>query len=170
MPVAYATGDGSAVSGSDYQALSGTLTFAPGETTKTITVLVNGDRLAEQTESFVVNLSSPTNATVTDGQGVGTIVDDEPRISISDVTKSERPEKQDNAVHVHGHALGGLRPGRDDVVPNGERHRDHERRRLRGQDRDMTFAPGETTKTITIEVKGDNKRRPTRHSTWTCSD
>ena len=84
------------MSGSDYQALSGTLTFAPGETTKTITVLVNGDRLAEQTEHC--RQPQQSGLTVTDGQGVGTIVDDEPRISISDVTKSERPEKQDNAV------------------------------------------------------------------------
>ena len=43
-------------------------------------MLVNGDRLAEPNETFVVNLSSPTNATIADGQGVGTIVDDEPRI------------------------------------------------------------------------------------------
>ena len=170
VPVAYATGDGSAVSGSDYQALSGTLTFAPGETTKTITVLVNGDRLAEQTESFVVNLSSPTNATVTDGQGVGTIVDDEPRISISDVTKSEGRRNKttlftftvtlsvayDQAVTMSFQTVNGTATTSDGdyVAKTGT----------------LTFAPGETTKTITIEVKGDNKRRPTRHSTWTCSD
>jgi hypothetical protein len=68
---------------------SGTLTFAPGETSKTITVLVLGDRLPEPNETFVVNLSSPANATVADGQGMGTIVDDEPRVSISDVSKAE---------------------------------------------------------------------------------
>ena len=45
------------------------LTFAPGETSKTITVLVNGDRLGEPNETFVVSLSAPTNATIADGQG-----------------------------------------------------------------------------------------------------
>ena len=55
---------------------------------------VNGDRLAEPNETFVVNLSSPTNAIVADGQGVGTIVDDEPRISIGDVTRYEGKKNQ----------------------------------------------------------------------------
>ena len=71
VTVAYATADGTATAGSDYQAASGTLTFAPGETSKTITVLVNGDRLGEPNETFLVNLSGPTNATIADGQGVG---------------------------------------------------------------------------------------------------
>src|SRR5262249_2087826 len=90
VSVAYATADGSATAGSDYQAASGTLTFAPGETSTTITVLVNSDRLPEPTEAFVVNLSSPTNAIIVDGQGQGTIVDYEPRIAITpSVTHSE---------------------------------------------------------------------------------
>jgi hypothetical protein len=89
ITVAYATANGTATAGSDYQAASGCLTFAPGETSKTITVQVVGDRLPESNETFFVNLSSPTNSTVADGQGAGTIFDDEPRISISDVTKYE---------------------------------------------------------------------------------
>ena len=82
VTVAYATANGTATAG-DYQAGSGTLTFVPGETSKTITVLVNGDRFGEANETFFVNLSSPTNATVANGQAVGTIVDDEPRLSIA---------------------------------------------------------------------------------------
>ena len=79
VTVHYATADGTATAGSDYTAASGDVTFAPGETSKTITVAVLGDRLAEPTETFVVNLSGPTNAIIADGQGVGTILDDEPR-------------------------------------------------------------------------------------------
>src|SRR5205085_350627 len=89
VTVAYTTADGSATAGSDYLAASGTLTIPAGQTSGTITVLVNGDRLAEPTETFVVNLSAPTNATIADGQGIGTILDDEPRISINDVTVTE---------------------------------------------------------------------------------
>src|SRR5262249_43581762 len=89
VTVDWATADGTATAGSDYQSGSGTLTFAPGETAKTITILVNSDRLFEPTETFFVNLSAPTNASIAAGQGVGTIVDDDPRISISDVTKYE---------------------------------------------------------------------------------
>ena len=75
----------------DYTAAAARLTFAPGETTQTVTVQVNGDLLDELDETFVVNLTSPTNATIADGQGVGTITDDDaaPTISINDVTVAE---------------------------------------------------------------------------------
>src|SRR5262249_10519626 len=62
-PINYPTANGTATAGSDYQVASGTLTIPAGQTTGTITVLVNGDRLAEPNETFFVNLSSPTNAT-----------------------------------------------------------------------------------------------------------
>ncbi len=75
--VAYATADGTAVAPSDYAATSGTLTFNPGETTKTISVVINGDTNAEGNETFSVNLSSPSNATLGDAQGVGTITGDD---------------------------------------------------------------------------------------------
>jgi hypothetical protein len=160
ITVVYATGNGSATAGSDYQTATGTLTFAPGETRQTITVLVTGDRLPEPNETFVVNLSSPTNATIADGQGVGTITDDEPRVSISDVTRAEGKKGQttlftftvtlsvayDEPVTVSyrtvdGTATSGTGGNADYIARTGT----------------LTFAPGETTKTITIEVKGDNK-------------
>src|SRR5262249_23732600 len=89
VTVAFATADRTATAGSDYQATSGILSFAPGETMKTITVLVNGEGILELDESFVVNLSSLSNATIYCGQGVATIVDNEPRVSISNVTRAE---------------------------------------------------------------------------------
>jgi|GEM_PF-600632 len=75
--VSYATADDTALAGSDYAAASGSLTFTPGETTKTLSVQVNGDTTVEVTEQFFVNLSSPTNATIADGQGLGTITSDD---------------------------------------------------------------------------------------------
>ena len=48
-----------------------------------------GDRSAESTETFAVNLTRPTNGFIADGAGVGTILDDEPRVRISDVTRTE---------------------------------------------------------------------------------
>src|SRR5262249_25631112 len=89
VTVRYATADGSATAGVDYQAAFGTLTFAPGETSKTVTVAVYGDRALEYDESFSVNRSDPTNAFRGNGRGVGTIRDDEPRLSIGDVTMKE---------------------------------------------------------------------------------
>jgi hypothetical protein len=81
--------------------------FAPGEASRTVTVLVNGDRLGEPDETFVVILSNPTNALITDSAGYGTILDDEPRVSISDVTKAEGPRSND-ALRVHHHPFGRL--------------------------------------------------------------
>jgi Ca2+-binding RTX toxin-like protein len=64
ITVNYVTANGTATAGLDYVANSGTLTFAAGETTKQITVLVNGDTTFEPDETFTVSLSSPSNATL----------------------------------------------------------------------------------------------------------
>jgi hypothetical protein len=77
VTVSYATANGSASAGSDYAAASGTLTFAPGTTSQTVTVAVTGDTLPEANETFLVNLGSPTNATIAKGQGQGTILNDD---------------------------------------------------------------------------------------------
>jgi len=71
-----------ATAGLDYTATSGTLTFAAGQTSQTITVLVNGDRLGEYDESFSVNLTGATGASISNGLAFGTIVDDEVYVSI----------------------------------------------------------------------------------------
>jgi hypothetical protein len=78
MTVAFASADGTAtIAGTDYSAASGTLTFAPGVVTQTITLSITGDTNTEPNETFTVNLSSPVNATVLDGQGVVTITNDD---------------------------------------------------------------------------------------------
>lgn len=73
VSVAYATADGSALAGSDYASATGTLTFAPGETSKAVEVTVNGDVDVEPNETFTVNLSTPVNATIADASATGTI-------------------------------------------------------------------------------------------------
>ena len=77
VTVKYATANGTATAGSDYVATTGTLTFPAGTTTRTITVSVLGDTAVEPDETFVVNLSGATNATIADAQGVGTIANDD---------------------------------------------------------------------------------------------
>jgi hypothetical protein len=155
VTVAFATANGTATAGSDYQAATGTLTFAPGETSKTVTVLVNGDRVGEPNETFLVNLSGATGGVVAAGQGVGTIVDDEPRISIGDVARTEGNSgttlfvftvtlsaASDVPVNVNFATANGTAKAEDYNAVSGT----------------LTFAPGETTKTISIVVKGDRKR------------
>ncbi len=77
VTVDFSTRDGSALAGSDYVATSGTLTFAPGELTKTITVLVNGDTTPEPIEVFFVDLGNAVGATIGDGEGLGRIFNDD---------------------------------------------------------------------------------------------
>lgn len=78
VSVGYLSSDGTAaVADLDYAPASGTLTFAPGETAKQVTVTINGDTNAEPDEVFFVSLLNPVNALLNVGQGVGTIVGDE---------------------------------------------------------------------------------------------
>ena len=73
VTVAYATSDGTAQAGIDYQAASGTLTFLPGETSKTVPVSLYQDLLAEDDETLLLTLSNPTGASIGRGLAVGTI-------------------------------------------------------------------------------------------------
>ena len=78
VTVDFATADGTATTAdNDYVAASGTVTFPAGQTTQPVAVTVNGDTVFEPDETFFVNLSSPVNATIADGQGVGTILNDD---------------------------------------------------------------------------------------------
>jgi hypothetical protein len=160
VTVQYATADVTATAGSDYTAASGTVTIPAGQTSATVTVAVRGDRLPEPTETFAVNLTAATGASIIRGRGIGTILDDEPRISISDVSKYEGRKGMkttftftvtlsvpyDQPVTVSYRTVNGTATTADNdyVAKSGT----------------LTFVPGETTKTITIEVKGDNKREP----------
>jgi hypothetical protein len=77
VSMAFATADGSARAPDDYQATSGSLKFNPGETTKTVTVAINGDTLNEADETLSLLLSSPSNAVLGRAQAFGTIADNE---------------------------------------------------------------------------------------------
>lgn len=77
VTVQFSTRNGTAQAGSDYVALSGTLTFAPGELTKAITIQVNGDTQQEEVEVFFVDLTNATGATIADAEGLGRIFNDD---------------------------------------------------------------------------------------------
>jgi chitinase len=79
FPVAvnYATADGSGTANADYVASSGTAMFAPGTTSTTVTVLVNGDTLVESDETFLVLLADASNASIAQPQGIATVLNDD---------------------------------------------------------------------------------------------
>jgi subtilisin family serine protease len=77
VTVSFVTADGTAHQPADYSAVAGTVTFGPGEMSKTVSVPVKADINTESDETFSVNLSAPTNAILGDAVGIGTILDDE---------------------------------------------------------------------------------------------
>lgn len=90
----YATADGTATAGSDYAAASGILTFAAGETSKTISIAIPGDTAMEANESFLLNLSGASGATIARASATGTILNDDtaatpPTLSVSDTSVTE---------------------------------------------------------------------------------
>jgi hypothetical protein len=160
VSVTYATADGTASAGADYNSASGTLTFAPGALTQFLTVTVNGDTLDEPNETFFVNLSNPVHAVIADGQGVGTILDDdpEPTLSISDASVTEGNAGPVSAVFTvtlsaasgrvvsvtYATADGTATAGTDYIGANGI----------------LVFAPGQTSRTLTVTVLGDTLDEP----------
>lgn len=155
--VRYATTDGTARAPADYDPIaSGTLTFDPGETRKTVAVTVRGDVIFESDETFVVELSDVVNAALRDQQGVGTILNDEPTpsLGISDPITREGNEgsatasfvvslsgESSSAVSVQYATADGTATAPDDYAALALST--------------ATFAPGERSKTINVEVKGD---------------
>ncbi len=77
VTVDFATADGTATAGTDYGTATGTLTFAPGSVLQNVTVSITPETAVEPDETYFVNLSNPVGATILDGQGAGTIVNDD---------------------------------------------------------------------------------------------
>ena len=77
VTVAYGTRNGTAVAGSDYDAASGTVTIPAGRTTWAVYVTVRSDRKREADEVFYVDLANASGAAIADGQGAGTIRNDD---------------------------------------------------------------------------------------------
>ena len=90
VSVRYATVSGTATSGADFAAQSGALEFNPGVVSRTVTVPILDDALPEGTEYFSLVLSAAQNADIPDGEGTGTIIDDDvANISVADARALE---------------------------------------------------------------------------------
>ncbi len=155
VTVDVATADGSAVAGSDYQALSTKITLPPGTTSHPVSVTVNGDLTVEADETFLVNLSNPSGATLADPQGTGTITnDDGTALSIGDVTVTEGDSGTVSAVFPVS-----LTTPSDLGVTVGFETRDGSATAASGDYSPtagtLAFGPGETAKTVSVAVAGD---------------
>lgn len=154
VTVDYATLDGSAASSTDYSAVGGTLIFNPGETIKRVSVSLVGDLAEETDESFALNLSNATNASISVAQASGTIVNDDtpPTISINNVGTVEGNSGTTeltftvslshagaDTITVDYASADGSASGMDYVSTYGN----------------LTFLPGQTTSSISVAVVGD---------------
>ena len=158
VTVRYGTSNRTATAPADYVAVPGTtLTFAPGETSKTVTVMVKGDLLDETDETFRLLLGSATGATVVDNEGVCTIIDNDapPALRVSSPTVAET-----NAATAASFAVSLSRPSGLTVTVNYQTMNgtatapaDYTAHTLTA----LTFLPGETTKTLTVQVAGDTR-------------
>jgi large repetitive protein len=157
VTVTYSTANGTATAGSDYTAATGTLTFAAGETSKTITIQITGDTLVEPTETFFVNLTSANNATIADGQGQATLIDNDvvvlPSLSINDVSLTEGDTGTKALIFTVSLSTATTRPVTVAYsTANGTAIACSDYTTASGT---LTFAAGETSKTITVQVIGD---------------
>jgi hypothetical protein len=156
IEVQYQTLDGTATSPSDYYGRSDKLVFAAGETRKTLSITSRSDKLYEPDETFFVNLTGTTNATIADGQGQGTLVNDDPvpTLRINQTYVREGASGMTDAVFEvtltngtyqtvivnYTTADGTATAGSDYVAASGS----------------VTFNPGETAKSIKVQVIGDS--------------
>ncbi|MBD1927824.1 DUF4347 domain-containing protein [Trichocoleus sp. FACHB-90] len=157
VKVNYATSDSTATTvDGDYTSVTSTpITFNPGETTKTITVAVNGDNKFETNETFNVNLTGATNATIVDNTGVGTITNDDnqPTISINDVSITEGNDGTANAIFTVSLSNPSSLPvSINYATANNTAIANSDYTTTNGT---LTFNPGVITQTISVPVVGE---------------
>jgi Calx-beta domain len=152
--------EGTAIAGVDYLGRRGIVTFAPGETTKTITIPVIGNTLTANTAFFVVTLFSAHGGDL--GQktkGIGTILaPPPPALSIQDITVTAGTAGTTNAVFtVTLSAPSGRAVTVQYATADGSAKAGIDYTPLEGT---LTFALGQLSQTIRINVKGDNHPDP----------
>ncbi|GEA28482.1 hypothetical protein MiAbW_03057 [Microcystis aeruginosa NIES-4325] len=163
ITVNYATADDTATAGSDYTAKTGTLTFTPGQISQDIIISVNGDTAIEPDETFLINLSNPSNALITDNQGLGTITNDDGdnisvTLAVSPASVTEdgttnlvytftRTGVTTNALTVN-YTVGGTATLNTDYTQTGAAS-------FTSTTGTVTFAAGSDTATVTIDPTTD---------------
>ncbi|MDQ3933439.1 MAG: hypothetical protein M3340_02275 [Actinomycetota bacterium] len=164
VTVSFATADGTASFGAQgqgdyFRRQTQTLTFSPGQTTRNVEVWVLPDARDELDETFHLDLSSPSGATIADGRGTATIADDDasPSISVNDVSFDEPEIDERISYTVSLSAPSGRTVTVDFATANGTAvfgatgQGDYFRR----QTQTLTFSPGQTTKTVDVWVLTD---------------
>jgi hypothetical protein len=153
VSVSYATADITATAGSDYTAKSGVASLTSGGCRcATITVPILGDTMSEGTETFAFNLSNPVNATINDGQAIGTIIDNEgpPSLVVLDASADENAGPLSFSVVMT--SSSGSTQTVDYATADGTAVAGSDYTATSGT---LTFTSGQTTKTVNVPVTND---------------
>lgn len=149
VTVTYNTSDGTATAGTDYTAKSGMLTFAAGETSKTVSVSTLNDFLAEGNETFHLNLTSPNGAVLTNNQATATITPPPASVAVNSVSVAE------GGVATFTVTLTGTPLADVTVNYNTADHTATAGSDYTAASGAVTFTSGQTTKTITVTTLND---------------
>lgn len=153
----------------EYVAAAGTLTFNSDQTSQTITVLVNGDSQLESDETFLLALSNATNGTIVDDRAIATIQNDDtgtdpnpntpppalPTLSITDTRLQEGNSGTTNATFTLSLSAASSESVTVNYATADETATAADGDYTAVSLATVTFAPGETSQTITIAIKGD---------------
>ncbi len=152
VTVDYATADGSAKAPGDYTATTGTLTFAAGELSKQVAVAVVGETLDELHETYSLDLSNPVGATLGDARGAGTILDNDPQVSLS-VNDVSAPEQGQSATFTLSLSReSGKIVTVDYATADGSAAAPSD---YASRSETIIFMPGETSKTVSVALVHD---------------
>lgn len=169
ITVNYATADGTATAGSDYTAASGTLNFASGEASKTVTVPILDDSLYENNETFTLNLSSPSSGTIGASTATVTINDDDAEAQMAfnpaNYTISEEEGSAALTVVRTGNTTGAITVNY--TTANGTATAGADYSAASGT---LNFADGEASKTITVPILDDTIYETNKFFTVTLSN
>lgn len=158
ITVNYATSDGTATTGSDYTANSGTLTFAPGETSKTINVAISNDSAFESSETVNLTLSNVTPGNISLGvpsSATLTILDEDqqPTVKFSSTTYSVDEGAGTATITVTLSAVASEAVTIDYATSAGTATASEDFTNTTGT---LTFAAGETSKLLTVPIAADS--------------
>lgn len=153
IEVDYETSDGSAKDGSDYTAKSGTLSISAGASSGTISIALLDDALDESNENFTVELSNPSNASLSDATATGTIRDNDsqPSISIDDASADENDGSMTFTVTLS--KASGKQVEVDYQTSDGTATAGSDYTSKSGT---LTFAPGATSRSFSVTIQDDN--------------
>ena len=169
IEVDYATSNGTAASGSDYTASTGTVTILAGNTTQTFNVPILVDTLDEVNETATLTLSNASNATISDATGTLTIVDDDdpPTLSINDVSYTESGSAGNATFTVTLSEASGKEVTVDYATSNGTAASGSDYTASTGT---VTIAAGNTTQTFNVPVLVDTLDEVNETATLTLSN